>query len=70
MKSHAVRYEKLSHTFQKSMDKVLTPHKDYGRSYIDDIAIFSKTWTDHLKHISEVLQTLREVGLTVNREKF
>ena len=31
-------------TFQRSMDKVLSDHREYCRSYIDDVAIFSKSW--------------------------
>lgn len=51
------------------MDKVLIPDKDYCRSYIDDVALFSKNMGDHLIYISAILQTLREVGLIVNLEK-
>jgi hypothetical protein len=56
-------------TFQKSIDKALELHKAYCRSYIDDLAIFSKTWLEHCVHIQRVFKTLREVGLTVNLEK-
>ena len=31
--------------------------------------IYSKSWEDHKKHISEVLQHLREAGLTVKAKK-
>lgn len=51
------------------MDKVLIPHNDYCQSYNDAVAIFSKTWVTDLKHISAILQSLREAGLTVNLEK-
>ncbi|GFX76899.1 hypothetical protein TNCV_3279341 [Trichonephila clavipes] len=56
-------------TFQKSMDQVLSPHHNYCRSYIDDVAVFSETWSDHMQHLEGVLKTLRAVGLTVNIEK-
>ena len=55
--------------FQKSMDKALAPHKKHCRSYIDDVAIFSETRTEHLQHLKKVFETLREIGLTVNLEK-
>ncbi|GBO45566.1 Retrovirus-related Pol polyprotein from transposon 297 [Araneus ventricosus] len=56
-------------TFQRSMDKALAPHREYCRSYIDDVAIYSQSWRDHLLHIHSVFRSLREVGLTVNLEK-
>ena len=56
-------------TFQISMNKALAPHKKYCRSYIDDVAIFSETWTEHLQHVKKVFETLREIGLIVNFEK-
>ncbi|GBL99508.1 Retrovirus-related Pol polyprotein from transposon opus [Araneus ventricosus] len=30
-------------TFQRSMDKALAPHREYCRSYIDDVAIYSQS---------------------------
>ncbi|GFU00793.1 retrovirus-related Pol polyprotein from transposon 17.6 [Trichonephila clavipes] len=38
-------------TFQKVMDQVLVKHRAYCRSYIDDVAVFSKTWEQHMKHL-------------------
>ncbi|GFV83052.1 retrovirus-related Pol polyprotein from transposon opus [Trichonephila clavipes] len=38
-------------------------------SYIDDVAVFSETWSDHTQHLEGVFKTLRAVGLTVNLEK-
>lgn len=56
-------------TFQKSMDQALFPHRKYCRSYIDDLAIYSASWNQHLHHIDQVFKTLRDIGLTVNLEK-
>ena len=36
---------------------------------IDDISIFSKQFDLHLEHVREVLNRLREAGLTVNTRK-
>nr|XP_014351839.1 PREDICTED: RNA-directed DNA polymerase homolog [Latimeria chalumnae] len=30
-------------TFQRLMDKVLSPHKEYAAAYIDDVIIYSET---------------------------
>ncbi|GBL77650.1 Transposon Ty3-I Gag-Pol polyprotein, partial [Araneus ventricosus] len=61
--------ENAGSTFQRSMDKALIPHREYCHSYIDDVAIYSQSWRDHLLHIDSVFRSLREVGLTVNLEK-
>ena len=37
--------------------------------YIDDILIFSKTFEDHLEHISQVFQRLKEAKLTLKPSK-
>ena len=56
-------------TFQRLMDQVLHDMLDFSRAYIDDIVIFSSTWTDHLQHLKSVLDRLREVGLTAKPSK-
>lgn len=56
-------------TFQKVMDRILSPHRQYCRAYIDDVGIFSRSWAEHLKHIEAVLKTLREVDLRANIKK-
>ncbi|GFX75484.1 retrovirus-related Pol polyprotein from transposon 17.6 [Trichonephila clavipes] len=53
-------------TFQKVMDQVLVKHRAYCRSYIDDVAVFSKTWEQHIKHLCVVFQTIQRVGFTIN----
>ncbi|GFW11785.1 retrovirus-related Pol polyprotein from transposon 17.6 [Trichonephila clavipes] len=56
-------------TFQKVMDQVLVKHRAYCRSYIDDVAVFSKTWEQHMKHLCVVFQTIQKVGFTINLKK-
>lgn len=56
-------------TFQKSLDKLLFPYRNFCRSYIDDVAIYSDTWIDHLHHLEQVLKTFSAAGLTVNEKK-
>lgn len=56
-------------TFQRSMNKILAPHRKFCEAYIDDVAVYSETWSEHLDHIRQVFRTLRDVGLTVNLEK-
>lgn len=56
-------------TFQRLMDKILSPCHPYSSSYIDDIVIFSKTWQEHLEHIREVFARLRAAGLKAKPRK-
>ncbi|GBG78424.1 hypothetical protein CBR_g26453 [Chara braunii] len=58
-------------TFQCLMDKVLRHQLNrFVVVYLDDILIFSKTMEEHLKHLEEVLQVLKEAQLHLNLEKF
>ena len=56
-------------TFQRLMDKILSPVKDFAGAYIDDILIYSKNWEEHLEHLEKVLQVLQDAKLKVNPAK-
>ncbi|GBG75331.1 hypothetical protein CBR_g19964 [Chara braunii] len=57
-------------TFQWLMDKVLRHQLNrFVVVYLDDILIFSKSMDEHIKHLEEVLQVLKEAQLHVNLEK-
>ncbi|KAJ8279240.1 hypothetical protein COCON_G00063060, partial [Conger conger] len=56
-------------TFQRLMDKILRPHREYAAAYIDDIVIHSADWESHLRRLETVLGALREAGLTANPAK-
>lgn len=56
-------------TFQRIMNQILRPHSDYADSFLDDIIIFSKNWTDHLIHIRAILETLKNVNFSANLGK-
>lgn len=51
------------------MDKVLRPHQEYAAAYLDDIVVHSMSWSQHLQHLSALLQALRDAGLTANPGK-
>ena len=55
--------------FQRLMDRVLHEEKEVSQVYIDDIAVFSLTWEDHCQHIAQVLERLKQAGLTANVKK-
>jgi hypothetical protein len=57
-------------TFMRLMDDILQPFTNsFVVVYLDDILIFSQTWEEHLHHIRQVLQTLRQHKLCANLEK-
>jgi len=56
-------------TFQQMMDHVIRGLESHVSVYLDDVVIFSKTWQDHLVHVREVLQRLREYNLTAKPTK-
>lgn len=56
-------------SFCKLMDIVLKDLHNYAVPYLDDIAVFSKTWEEHITHLRTVLTRLREAGLTIKAEK-
>ena len=56
-------------TFQRLMDKVVRGLEQFTAAYLDDLIIYSESWNDHLKHISEVLKCLRKAGLTMKAKK-
>jgi len=52
------------------MDDILRPFTNsFVVVYLDDILIFSQSWEEHLHHIWQVLQTLRQQKLCANLEK-
>ncbi|GBG78872.1 hypothetical protein CBR_g28587 [Chara braunii] len=56
-------------TFQCLTDKVLRHQLNrFVVVYLDDILIFSKSMKEHVKHIEEVLQVLKDAQLHLNSE--
>ena len=56
-------------TFQRLMDQVLEGTGAFAAAYLDDIAIYSATWEQHLEHVREVLHRLHQAGLTIQPKK-
>ncbi len=57
-----------SATFQRLMDSVVAG-LSFCAAYLDDVVIFSETWTEHLTHLEQVFVGLEEAGLTVKASK-
>ena len=57
-------------TFQRAISKVITPDMATNTLvYVDDVVIWSDTWSDHLKWLRLVITKLNEAGFTINRKK-
>lgn len=56
-------------SFQRMIDQLVDGLEDYSAAYLDDLVIFSNTWEDHLEHLTDVLERLRQAGLTAKPVK-
>jgi len=55
--------------YARVMNDLLAPHVAFADSYVDDTAVFSGGWVDHLNHLDAVLQSFRDVGMTLRLSK-
>ncbi|CAM4634715.1 unnamed protein product, partial [Lepidochelys olivacea] len=58
-----------STTFQTLVDNLLAGFGEFAVACLDDVAIFSDSWAEHLVHLQAVFQRIREAGLTVEAKK-
>ncbi|KAJ1184471.1 hypothetical protein NDU88_001277 [Pleurodeles waltl] len=56
-------------TFQWLVNGVLAGKDAYSAAYLDDIAVYSSSWEEHLLHLEEVLQAPQQAGLTIKASK-
>ena len=52
------------------MKKILEGEDELSDFFIDDIIIFSKTWSGHLQHVKSILSELRYASLTTKPSCF
>ena len=55
--------------FQELMQRVLAEQYQWSTAYMDDVVVYSRTWSEHLDHIASVLEALKGAGLTANPTK-
>jgi len=55
--------------FQELMQNLFRDDSEYYSPYMDDVVIFSNSWSEHVEHIDQVLTKLRSAGLTANPAK-
>ena len=57
-------------TFQRIMSNIFRDEIfKYVVCYLDDILVYSKSWSDHIKHVRVVMGKLAEVGFRLNMKK-
>ena len=57
-------------TFQRIMSNIFRDEIfKYVVCYLDDILVYSKSWSDHIKHVRVVMSKLDEVGFRLNMKK-
>ena len=56
-------------TFQRMMDELLRDMDGYAAAYLDDVVIHSVSWGEHMEHVRNILEKLRQAGLTVKQKK-
>lgn len=52
---------------QRLYDRILPP--DFAKCYVDDMVVFSKTFEDHVRHLTIVFDILSNIGITLAPEK-
>lgn len=53
-------------TFQRLVDTILQPCKGFILAYLDNIIIYSRTWTEHLVYLQQVFEWLHVAGIRIN----
>jgi len=56
-------------TFQRLMWKVLAGLEDFICAFLDDVVIFSNSWSEHMQHLRIVFRRLQDAGLTLKKAK-
>lgn len=58
-------------TFQAAMNLIFMPYlRGFVLVFFDDILVFSNDWSNHLSHLSIVLQTLQQHHFVANQKKY
>ena len=55
--------------FQRMMNTILADILFFASAFIDDVALYSKTWEEHIQHLTTVFTRLREAKLTAKGRK-
>ena len=56
-------------TFVRAMKMILHPLRSFSDTYVDDTAVGSSQWSQHVSHVRRYLEVIRDAGLTLNLDK-
>jgi len=56
-------------TFVRTMKTILRPVNAFADTYVDDMSVGSGQWSQHMCHVRQYLQVIRDAGITLNLEK-
>ena len=56
-------------SFVRAVQQILYPIRDFVDSFVDDMAVHSTKWTQHLDHLEKYLHVIKQSGLTLNLKK-
>ncbi|MCO5553261.1 hypothetical protein L7F22_006782 [Adiantum nelumboides] len=56
-------------TFNRMMERIFRPHRNFTGVFFDDVIIYSKTIEEHKEHLKVIFQALRDYKLYVNKKK-
>jgi len=56
-------------TFVRAIQRILYPLRKFVDSFVDDCAVSSNTWNDHIVHLDSYLSTMQKKGITLNVKK-
>ena len=63
------RLDGASASFQRLINEVVREIESFAQAYLDDLVVFSDTWTEDLSHLQTALEKLQEFGLTAKMAK-
>ncbi|MCO5555335.1 hypothetical protein L7F22_008881 [Adiantum nelumboides] len=56
-------------TFNRMMERIFRPHRNFSGVFFDDVIIYSKSMEEHKKHLQVIFQALRDNKLFINQKK-
>ena len=56
-------------SFVRALSNILRPIREFTDSFVDDIAVHSDEWKEHLKDIDHFLNIIKNAGITLSLKK-
>jgi hypothetical protein len=56
-------------SFVRCVHRILDPVREFSSSFVDDLSVYSNSWSLHLQHLRAFLSEIRKSGLTLKLKK-